>query len=87
MKLRNKIEHTFSAIGRKVIYDTEITAFVEDRRMKRLTGVRSKELMIRVPVNDIFIKEKDPEKITFANTTGLSRTFKVSAFQIEGWYP
>ncbi|KAG2303950.1 hypothetical protein Bca52824_032601 [Brassica carinata] len=58
-----------SAIGRKVTYDTEITAF---------------ELMIWVPVNDIFIKERDPEKITFTNTTGLSRTFKVSAFQIEG---
>ncbi|ESQ33874.1 hypothetical protein EUTSA_v10009038mg [Eutrema salsugineum] len=81
MRMRSKIEHTFREIGRKVIYDTEITAFVEDRRMKRLTGVKSKELMIWVPVNDIFIKEKDPEKITFANSTGLSRTFKVSAFQ------
>ncbi|KAJ0233653.1 hypothetical protein HA466_0280060 [Hirschfeldia incana] len=84
MKMINKIEHTFAAIGRKVIYDTEITAFVENRRLKRLTGVKSKELMIWVPVHDIFIKEKDPEKITFANNTGLSRTFKVSAFLSEG---
>lgn len=67
-----------------MIYDTEITAFVEECGMKRLTGVKSKELMIWVPVNDIFIKDRDPEKITFANSTGLSRTFKVSAFQIEG---
>lgn len=84
MRMINKIEHTFAAIGRKVVYDTEISAFVEDRRFKRVTGVKSKELMIWIPVHDIFIKEKEPEKITFANNTGLSRTFNVSAFQIEG---
>jgi hypothetical protein len=58
MRMRSKIEHTFREIGRRVLYDTEITAFVEDRRMRRLTGVKSKELMIWVPVNDIFIKRK-----------------------------
>ncbi|CAH8355498.1 unnamed protein product [Eruca vesicaria subsp. sativa] len=84
MKMRSKIEHTFGEIGRKVIYDTEITAYVENRRLKRLTGVKSKELMIWVPVHDIFIKEKEQEKITFANNTGLSRTYKVSAFESEG---
>ncbi|EOA39178.1 hypothetical protein CARUB_v10012142mg [Capsella rubella] len=46
MRMKSKIEHTFPEIGRRVLYDTEITAFVEDRRMKRLTGVKSKELMI-----------------------------------------
>ncbi|XP_023633049.1 LOW QUALITY PROTEIN: uncharacterized protein LOC17898360 [Capsella rubella] len=58
MRMKSKIEHTFPEIGRRVLYDTEITAFVEDRRMKRLTGVKSKELMIWVPVNDIFIRRK-----------------------------
>ncbi|XP_010549570.2 PREDICTED: uncharacterized protein LOC104820708 [Tarenaya hassleriana] len=83
LKMRNKIEHKFRAIGRKVSYDTEITAFVEDGRLRRLTGIKAKELMIWVPVHDIFINKQDPGKITFSNITGLSRTFKVSAFESE----
>ncbi|GAV79437.1 DUF538 domain-containing protein [Cephalotus follicularis] len=83
LKQKKKTEHRFRAIGRTVAYDTEITGFVEDRRMKALTGVKSKEILIWVSVSDIYVNDKDSSKITFGNPTGLSRTFPVSAFQLQ----
>ncbi|XP_050230854.1 uncharacterized protein LOC126679885 [Mercurialis annua] len=83
LKQKSSKVHRFRQIGRNVSYETEVTAFVEDKRMKRLTGVKSKELFIWVGISDIYMDEKDTSKITFGNPTGISRTFPVSAFELE----
>lgn len=83
LKQKKSKTHKFREIGRSVSYDTEITAFVEDRRMKKLTGVKSKELLIWISVNDISIQDPISGKITFGTSTGISRTFPVSAFEEE----
>lgn len=83
LKQRNRTEHRFRAIGKNVAYDNEVTAFVENHRMKRITGVKSKEILIWVTVSEIGINESNTDKITFGTTTGLSRTFPVSAFEID----
>lgn len=83
MKLRKRRDHKFRRIGRTVSYDAEVTAFVENRRMRRLTGVKCKELMWRVPISDIYIGDKDSSKITFATPTGLSQSYPISAFEVE----
>ncbi|XP_010494795.1 PREDICTED: uncharacterized protein LOC104771887 [Camelina sativa] len=83
IKIKNKVQHRFKAIGRNVSYDSEVTAFVENRRMRQLTGIKSKELLIWVTISEIFVNDQDPSKITFANPTGLSRTFPVTAFEEE----
>ena len=81
LKQKNKKEHKFRSIGRTVAYDTEVTAFVEDRRMKKLTGVKSKELFIWVTVSDIYIEDPNSEKVTFKNQTGFSKTFPTKAVE------
>ena len=58
-------------------------AFVEDRRLRRLTGVKSKELLIWVSLSDIFIDNLASSKITFGTSSGLGRLFSVSAFEEE----
>ncbi|KAF3449928.1 hypothetical protein FNV43_RR06007 [Rhamnella rubrinervis] len=83
LKQKSKKEHRFPAIGRDVSYDTEVTAFVDERRMRRLTGVKSKELFVWVSISDISIDDSDPTKITFSNSTGIFRSFPVSAFELE----
>ncbi|KAM4101196.1 hypothetical protein ACB094_05G125500 [Castanea mollissima] len=80
---KRKKEHRFRSIGRNVSYDNEVTAFVEDRRMKKLTGVKTKELLIWVSISDIYIDDPSSGKITFANPTGISRSFPVSAFELD----
>ncbi|CAM8890758.1 unnamed protein product [Rhodiola kirilowii] len=83
MTQKKTTEHTFKKIN-KVSYATEVTAFVEDRKMKKLTGVKSKELVIWIAISDIYIDDPNSGKISFGNsTTGISRTFPVSAFELE----
>ncbi|XP_068635837.1 uncharacterized protein [Aristolochia californica] len=80
---KKKCEHYFKKIGRQVSYATEVTAFVENRRMKKLTGVKSKELLIWITLSEMFIQDPASGQITFKTPAGLGRTFPVSAFEIE----
>ncbi|XP_031116483.1 uncharacterized protein LOC116020136 [Ipomoea triloba] len=81
MKQKKAKEHKFKKIGKLVWYDTEVTAFVEDRRLKHLTGVKSKELLLWVTLTHISIPDPDAGKISFSTPAGLSRSYPVSAFE------
>lgn len=83
LKQKQKKEHRFQAIGRTVSYETEVTAFVEERRMRRVTGVKSKELFIWITISEIFVDDPRSRKISFANSTGIAWTFPLSAFAIQ----
>ena len=84
LRQKKALTHTFRQIGRQVSYAAEVTAFVEDRKMKRMTGVKTKELLIWVTLSDMFVHKDDQSNITFKTPTGLGRTFPVSAFAKEG---
>ncbi|XP_019188150.1 PREDICTED: uncharacterized protein LOC109182414 [Ipomoea nil] len=83
LKSKKKTDHKFEQIGRSVQYGTVVTAYVETGRIKNLTGVKAKELMLWLTVNEISVDDPPTGKIHFKSTTGLSRTFPVSAFQIK----
>ncbi|KAL5227667.1 hypothetical protein ABZP36_015932 [Zizania latifolia] len=83
LRQRKPITHTFKQIGRQVSYAAEVTAFVEDGRMKRMTGVKTKELLIWVTVSDMFHDKDDHSNITFKTPAGLGRTYPVEAFAKE----
>lgn len=84
LKQKNVVTHFWEKIDRNTVYDKVITAFVEKHKMKKVTGVKSKELLVWISIGEIYIKEKDPRKIEFKNpTVGISRTFPVSAFEVE----
>ncbi|KAL8103452.1 hypothetical protein AgCh_027873 [Apium graveolens] len=78
---RNKLEHLNKKIGKKTTFDTEVTAFLEERRMRKVTGVKSKELMLWVSITDIRIDDPASGKIIFTATAGITKTFPVSAFE------
>ncbi|URD76184.1 DUF538 domain containing protein [Musa troglodytarum] len=80
---KKKIEHTFKKIKQHVSYATEVTVFVEQRKMKKITGVKTKELLLWLSVVEVFIDDPSSGKITFRTGTGLSDSFPVSAFETE----
>ncbi|XVF41748.1 hypothetical protein PTKIN_Ptkin01aG0305100 [Pterospermum kingtungense] len=84
LKQKKSITHKFEKIGRVVTYATEVTAVVEKNKIKKLTGVKTKELLIWITLSDIYVDDPPSGKITFKTPAGLSRTFPVSAFEIEG---
>jgi Protein of unknown function, DUF538 len=79
---KKKIEHTFKKIKQVVSYATEVTAFVEKGKLKKITGVKTKELLLWLSVVEVYIEEASKEKITFKTGTGLSESFALSAFEI-----
>ncbi|KAK8675710.1 hypothetical protein V6N13_033774 [Hibiscus sabdariffa] len=63
-------------------YGPEITAFIGDRELKSLTGVKSKEMMIWVTLAYISVDDSEsPGKITFSTTMGLSKTYPITAIE------
>ncbi|KAM7470070.1 hypothetical protein LguiA_008253 [Lonicera macranthoides] len=81
---KQKIQHKWEKLtGRETRYATEVTALVEKNKIKKLTGVKTKEMMMWVTLSDIFVDDPPTGKITFKTPTGLFRTFPVSAFEVE----
>lgn len=83
LKQKKKTEHYFKKIGKMVQYGTEITAYVEQRKMKKLTGVKSKELLLWITISEISIDDSSSGKIYFKSATGIGKSFPTSAFEIE----
>ncbi|XP_010913271.1 uncharacterized protein [Elaeis guineensis] len=75
-----KVEHNFKMIDKLVSYDTEIHGYVEKNRIKKLKGVKTRELLLWPPVNDITVDEPPTGKIHFKSLAGVTKTFPVEAF-------
>lgn len=75
-----KVEHEFKMIKKLVSYDTEITGRVEKKRIKKLKGVKAKELMLWPPVSEITVDDPPTGKIHFKSLAGITKTFPVDAF-------
>ncbi|URE43218.1 DUF538 domain containing protein [Musa troglodytarum] len=52
LKQRKATNHVFKTIDKAVSNAAEVTAFVDDRRMSRMTGVKSKKLLVWVSISD-----------------------------------
>lgn len=83
LKQKKKIEHRFEKIGKNVAYATEITANVDKLRIKNLTGVKVKELLVWISLSEIYVNDPPDGKIVFKIPAGLSRSFPTSAFELE----
>ncbi|WCJ22195.1 hypothetical protein M5689_004293 [Euphorbia peplus] len=83
LKQKEKMQHKFKALNRNVSYDAEVTAFIENKRMRQLTGAKTKEMMLWATICEIYIDAKDPSKVTFATPRGITRSFPGSAFDLD----
>lgn len=81
LKQKKKIEHYYEKIGKLVSYATDITAYVEKNKIKNLTGVKAKELLIWITISEI--TGDDSPKMTFKTPAGLFRTFPRVAFELK----
>ncbi|KAH7835829.1 hypothetical protein Vadar_030251 [Vaccinium darrowii] len=83
LKQKNKTQHKFEKIGKLVSYATEVTALIEPGRIKKLTGVKTKELLLWLTLSDIYLDDPPTGKISFQVPAGLSRSYPVKAFEVE----
>ncbi|KAM7274028.1 hypothetical protein ACFE04_028692 [Oxalis oulophora] len=82
LKQKKNVTHKFEKINRPVIYSTEVTAYVEQNKIKKLTGVKAKEMLMWVPINEI-VHDPASAKVTFKSVVGITKTFPADAFIAE----
>ncbi|GMH10415.1 hypothetical protein Nepgr_012256 [Nepenthes gracilis] len=83
LKQKNKTQHKFEKIGKLVSYANEVTAYAESGKIKKLTGVKAKELMFWITLVDISVTGVNGDKVNFRSIAGPSRTFPFEAFVID----
>ena len=83
MKQKSKKEHRFKRITKTVSYDAEVTMFVENGRLRNITGVKAKEMILWIAICEIYLQDPPSDKLVIAVSGGLSRTFPVAAFELE----
>ncbi|MFS8008172.1 hypothetical protein Hanom_Chr14g01269561 [Helianthus anomalus] len=76
-------KHKFEKIGKVTAYEKEVTAYIEKFKIKKLTGVKSKELLMWIAPSEISVDNTPTGKINFKAASGLQRSFPVSAFQLD----
>uniref|UniRef100_A0ACD5TNB7 Uncharacterized protein n=1 Tax=Avena sativa TaxID=4498 RepID=A0ACD5TNB7_AVESA len=82
MRQGKAYEHYFRATGTRVRYDAEVTAYVEEGRMKRMTGVRSKQMLMWVPIVEMSLVDGGA-RVYFKSSVGIGRSFPATAFADE----
>ncbi|KAL3624808.1 hypothetical protein CASFOL_031476 [Castilleja foliolosa] len=82
LKLKKKMDKKFKKIGQTVLYGVEITCFFEKGHMSKVTGVKAKELLVPVAINDIRVGDPEPDMIKFTTPMGLARSHPSSAFEV-----
>lgn len=67
-------------ISKLVSYDTEITGYVSKKQIKKLKGVKAKELALWPPVSEILVDDPPTGKIHFKILAWITKTLPVEAF-------
>ncbi|XP_009785768.1 uncharacterized protein LOC107826413 [Nicotiana tabacum] len=85
MKQKAPYKHYFSSMKLLVNYATEVTAYVEveKRKMKKITGVKGKQLLIWVTTVEMSIEDPTSNKIYFNNPIGIGKSFPITGFMTE----
>ncbi|KAF9683862.1 hypothetical protein SADUNF_Sadunf04G0058100 [Salix dunnii] len=77
---KKKLEHNFRIASKLVSYDTDIKGYVNKKQIKKLKGVKAKELMLWPPVHEITVDDPLTGKIHFKSLAGITKTFPIEAF-------
>ncbi|XP_023520533.1 uncharacterized protein LOC111783942 [Cucurbita pepo subsp. pepo] len=83
MKQKKPYEHFFETTNSRVAYATEVTAYVEKLKMKKMTGVKTKQLLLWVPISEMSIDDPKGKKICFKTPMGIGKSYPVTAFMVD----
>ncbi|CAH1453521.1 unnamed protein product [Lactuca virosa] len=80
LKQKAPCEHFFKEANATVSYATEITAYIEKCKMTKVTGIKSKKMMMWVPVVELSMENEKSSKIYFKTSIGVGKSYPVTAF-------
>ncbi|KAI4350696.1 hypothetical protein L6164_005126 [Bauhinia variegata] len=83
MKQKAPYEHFFEATNSRVSYATEVTAYVDKFKMKKMSGIKSRQLLLWVPITEMAIEDPTSNKILFKTPMGIGKSFPLTAFMTQ----
>ncbi|CAI9093408.1 OLC1v1028906C1 [Oldenlandia corymbosa var. corymbosa] len=87
MKQKAPYQHFFTKSNTLVKYESEVTAYVGKGKMTKMTGTKSKQMLLWVPIVEMSMVDEDvapsKKKIYFKTPMGIGRAFPVTAFMTE----
>ncbi|GAV88907.1 DUF538 domain-containing protein [Cephalotus follicularis] len=83
MKTKGPYEHFFESTNTLVSYAAEVTAYAEKGKMKKMTGVKSRQFLLWVPIVEMTMGGTSRKKVTFATPMGIKKSFPVTVFMSE----
>lgn len=83
MKQKAPYEHFFVGSNTRVSYAREVTVYVEKFKMKKMSGVKSKQVFLWVPITEMSIEDPASNKIHFKTPMGIGKSFPLTAFMTE----
>ncbi|KAJ9535995.1 hypothetical protein OSB04_un000837 [Centaurea solstitialis] len=82
IKQKKEKVHKFEQIDKHVSYDIQVTGFIERFKIDRLIGVKIKESLIWITLNEISVDDPLTGNITFRSPSGIYQTFPALAYGI-----
>ncbi|KAJ6393444.1 hypothetical protein OIU77_022822 [Salix suchowensis] len=83
MRQKAPFDHFFVGSRSKVSYATEVTAYIEKFKMKKMTGIKSKQMFLWVPISEMSIDDPSSKRIFFKTPMGIGKSFPVSSFMTD----
>lgn len=83
MKQKAPSQHYFPGSKTLVSYATGVTCYVEKGKMKKMTGVKSKQLLIWVTITEMSVDNPCTAKIHFKTAVGIGKSFSITAFMTD----
>ncbi|KAH7841370.1 hypothetical protein Vadar_029003 [Vaccinium darrowii] len=82
MKQKSPIQHFFEGTNTQVSYAKEVTAYLEKNRMKKISGVKCKQVYLWVPIVEMISFDDDlaSRTIQFKTPLGIRKSFPATAF-------
>ncbi|XP_020205861.1 uncharacterized protein LOC109791022 [Cajanus cajan] len=81
MKQKEPSVHFLEGSKSLVRYGVEVTAYVEKSKMKRMSGVKSKQVLVWVPISEMSLHAHgNGNQILFKTPFGVGKSFPVQAF-------
>ncbi|KAK6132608.1 hypothetical protein DH2020_033710 [Rehmannia glutinosa] len=77
---QKKVEHDFNTINKSVSYNSEISAYLEKNRLKKMKGVTSKEMVPWPLVSDIWVDDSPTGRIYIKSLGGTAKRFPLRPF-------
>ncbi|KAL5719115.1 hypothetical protein ACHQM5_011939 [Ranunculus cassubicifolius] len=83
LKQKAPCDHFFVNTNTKVRYAIEVTAYIEKSKMKKMTGVKSKQMLLWVPIVEMSMEDPSSDKIYYKTPMGIGKSFPVTAFMTD----